>query len=133
MHAALLHLDLWIATGKAPPKAPRLETADGDSDRPQPQLVLDENGNAKGGIRTPWVDVPIGRMSGIGNSGSVVAGLTGVTEPFDRTMLSRLYSGGREAYLAKFRRALDSAIESGFILPADRAEIELVAAAMYPA
>jgi hypothetical protein len=132
MESALLHLDRWTATDKAPPKGPRLETIGGDKDRPLPQLVLDANGNAKGGIRTPWVDVPIARMSGIGNSGSVAAGLTGVTEPFDHTTLGRLYPGGRDEYLAKFRRALDSAIESGFILPADRAEIELVAAAMYP-
>jgi hypothetical protein len=122
----------WVATGEAPPKASRLQTVGSDKSGEPPRLVLDANGNAKGCIRIPWVDVPIARMSGLGNSGSIVTGLTGVTEPFDRATLDRLYPGGRNNYLQKFNRALDSAIISGFILPADKAEIEALAAAMYP-
>jgi hypothetical protein len=132
VEAALWKLDRWVATGEAPPKASRLQTVGGDKSGEPPRLVLDANGNARGGIRTPWVDVPIARMSGLGNSGSIVAGLTGVTEPFDRATLERLYPGGRDNYLQKFNQSLDSAIGSGFILPADKAEIEALAAAMYP-
>lgn len=95
MHAALAHLDRWITMGEGPPKAPRLEAVAGDNDGTLPRLLLDVNGIAKRGIRTPWVDAPIARMSGIENSGSVVAGLTGLTEPLDRTTLNRLYPGGR--------------------------------------
>jgi len=47
------------------------------------------------------------------------------------TTLGRLYPGGSTEYLERFTGALDSAIESGFILPADRAEILELAAAVY--
>ena len=85
----------------------------------------------EGGVRTPWVDVPIARLSGIGNSGGPLAFLAGVTEPFDAETLDRLYSGGKSEYLKKFEASLDSAIKAGFILPADRKEILDLAALTY--
>jgi len=81
-------------------------------------------------VRTPWVDVPIARLSGVGNSGSPVAFLAGASEPFDAATLDRLYPGGKREYLKKFEASLDSTIKAGFILPADRNEILALAAAM---
>ena len=60
-----------------------------------PPLVLDENGIAKGGVRTPWVDVPIARTSGVVESDNVLAHLFGSGEPFDDATRSRLYPGGK--------------------------------------
>src|SRR5271155_1860677 len=51
--AALAHLVQWAAGGEGPPSAPSLELTDDRTD-----YVLDELGIAKGGIRTPWVEVP---------------------------------------------------------------------------
>ena len=93
-------------------------------------LVLDANGLAEGGVRTPWVDVPTSRLSGIGNSGGPVGFLAGVNEPFDAATLDRLYPGGKADYLKKFEAALASSIKAGFILAADKQEILNVAAAM---
>jgi hypothetical protein len=57
----------------------------------------------------------------------------GSGEPFDTATLRRLYPGGPTEYLERFTAALDTAIQSGFILQADRAEILELAAATYPA
>jgi hypothetical protein len=112
--------------------APRMETtprAGGGA----PTLVLDANGNTKGGIRTPWVDVPTAKLSGLGNSGGAFGFLLGSTEAFDAATLARLYPGGKADYLKAFDAALARAVKAGFILPADQAEIRALAAAMYPA
>lgn len=124
--SALSHLDRWVRTGRAPPRAPQLEVARDAT------LILDAEGNARGGIRSPWVDVPTARHSGLGNSGGPLGFLAGSTEPFDAATLQRLYPGGRADYLRRFETALTRALKAGFILPADRADILALAEAMYP-
>jgi hypothetical protein len=96
-----------------------------------PQLALDAHGMAKGGVRTPWVDVPAALLAGTGNTGPMGAWLVGVGEPFDHARLDQLYPGGRRDYLRRFEAALAAAIEAGFILPEDRQEILDVAEASY--
>jgi hypothetical protein len=125
--AALAALDHWVASGKAPASAPRIAVS-GTPASP----VLDANGNAQGGIRTPWLDAPLSRLSGVSQVDEGIGWLIGSTEAFDAATLARLYPGGKADYLAKFTAALDRAIKSGHILAADRAEIRAVAAAMYP-
>jgi hypothetical protein len=129
LEAALSSLDHWIKTGHVPASAPPMKIA-ANADK-APTLVLDANGETEGGVRTPWVDVPIAKLSGVGNSGSPLAGLAGATEPFDTATLDRLYPGGKSEYLKKFQASLDSAIKAGFILPADRKEILDLAAVGY--
>jgi len=94
--------------------------------------VLDEQGIARGGIRTPWVDVPTARLSGLGGSGETFAFLFGKTEPFDAETLAAAYPGGKDGYLEQFIASLEDAIGHGFILAADRQEILALAAAAYP-
>ena len=129
--AALSHLDAWVRTGRAPPKAPQLEVVTSVAGGPS-SLVLDAEGNAKGGIRSPWVDVPTAKHSGLGNSGGPLGFLAGSTELFDAATLQRLYPGGRADYMRRFNKALARAIKSGFILPADQSDIRALAEAMYP-
>lgn len=129
VESALVALDRWIRTGQVPPSAPPLELA---STQP-PALTQDAHGLAIGGVRTPWVDVPTARLSGVGNSGAgVVGALFGVTEPFDQATLDRLYPGGKRDYLQRFEASLDRSIKAGFLLPADRTEILALADLMYP-
>lgn len=128
LQGAIAGLHRWIRDGVAPAEAEWMECSDTDS----PQLVLDENGLAKGGVRTPWVDVPIARTSGIGTAESPLSYLFGSGEPFDAATLARLYPGGAGEYLERFTESLDEAIESGFIVPVDRDEILALAAATYP-
>jgi hypothetical protein len=128
-NAALEHLNRWVRDGKAPPAAPRLEVGSPESHG----FALDELGIARGGIRSPWVDVPIAVLSGLGQTGAGFAPLFGTTKPFDATTLTKLYPRGRTEYLAKFAAAADAAIKAGFILEADKREINALAAAAYPA
>jgi hypothetical protein len=125
--AALWHLVEWVTDGIAPPEAPRLRLDDAGTG-----YRLDEVGNALGGMRTPWVDVPNAVLSGLGQSGQSFAVLFGRTVPFDEPRLRALYPGGRDEYLARFESALDAAIDAGSLLEQDRAEILDLAAASYP-
>jgi Alpha/beta hydrolase domain len=102
------------------------------ADKPgsMPTLVLHAHGNVEGGIRTPWVDVPTARLSGLGNPGT--ARSFGITDVFDQATLDKLYPAGRAEYLKKFDQSLESTLKSGFILSTDGAEIRALAAAMYP-
>jgi hypothetical protein len=130
--AALAALDRWVATGKAPPKAARLDLTAPDKAGAAPTLALDASGNARGGIRTPWVDAPTAKLSGFGNTGGPYGFLVGSTQPFDTATLSKLYPGGKADYLKKFDVSLASAVKAGFILPADQDEIRALAAADWP-
>jgi hypothetical protein len=58
--------------------------------------------------------------------------LFGSGEPFGAATLRALYPGGAAEYLDRFTEALDRAIESGFIVQADRGEILELAAATFP-
>ena len=125
--AALARLALWAAGGEPPPQAARLDVDAGGT-----AFHLDEHGLARGGIRTPWVEVPAAVMSGLGQSGESFAMLFGRTEPFDDAALSALYPGGKAEYLERFAASLDATIADGFLLAEDREEILEVAAASYP-
>jgi hypothetical protein len=127
VQAALDHLVRWVLEGVAPPTAPRLEVDETEAD-----FHKDAQGNVLGGIRTPWVDVPVATLSGLGQSGESFAFLFGRTVPFDEATLSDLYPGGKADYLERFERSLDATIEAGFIRAEDRAEILSIAAASYP-
>jgi hypothetical protein len=126
--AALANLHRWVRTGEPAPNAPRMELSDADP----PQLVLDANGLAKGGVRTPWVDVPIAKTSGVGSDETAMSDIFGSGEQFDAATLRQLYPGGAAEYLERFAASLDRAVRSGFIVPADRQEILELAAASYP-
>jgi hypothetical protein len=126
--AALDRLDAWAAGGTAPPVAPRLDlSADGRD------FCRDAAGIATGGIRTPWTDVPVAVLSGVGQSGAGLFGfLFGVTRPLRPGELAALYPGGLADYLVRFEAALDQAIAARFLLVDDRAEALAVAGAAWP-
>jgi hypothetical protein len=58
--------------------------------------------------------------------------LFGMGELFDVETLRTLYPGGPGEYLDRFTAPLDRAIEAGFIVAADRAEILAVAKLTFP-
>jgi hypothetical protein len=127
LQAALSGLCEWVRTGQPVPSAALIEIT--ATDPPQP--VVDPNGLALGGVRSPWVDVPLARTSGLGGEESIMAMIFGSGEPFDDATVRRLYPGGADDYLERFAAALDTAIEVGFILPEDRSEILELAGATY--
>lgn len=128
VQGAIAALDAWVRTGEPAPSAAPMRVLDAEG----PQPVTDANGLAQGGVRTPWVDVPVARTSGLGDQASIMSSLFGSGELFDDDTLRRLYPGGMSEYLRRFTAALDASIRGGFILAADRAEILELAAATYP-
>ncbi|PCJ27090.1 MAG: hypothetical protein COA96_04025 [SAR86 cluster bacterium] len=130
--SALYHLNEWMRHGVEPPRAMPIQLILSNDSGEMPAIDIDDNGNAKGGVRTPWVDTPTAILSGLGNEGSAIARLTGITEVFSEDKLLQLYPGGKEQYIAEFEAALIVAVEAGFILPADQEEMLQLANAMYP-
>jgi Alpha/beta hydrolase domain len=128
LQGALSQLCQWVRTGQPATSAAPIELSDAEP----PQPIVDANGLARGGVRTPWADVPIARTSGVGTQESTMSSIFGSGEPFDTAAVRRLYPGGVADYLERFTAALDSSIQSGFILAADREEILQLAAATFP-
>jgi len=94
-----------------------------------PAFVLDVLGNVKGGIRTSYVDVPIARLSGLGQpSTSLMSSLLGTTRLFDKATLAKLYPD-HSTYVKAVKKSTDAAVKAGFILPEDGKLIKAAAAA----
>jgi hypothetical protein len=127
LQAALAHFDRWVRDGTQPPAAPRLEAHDGEP----PSFAVDEHGIARGGIRTPHVDVPTATLSGLGNGGAPISFLCGTTLPFTREKLATLYRD-KDDYTTRFNAATDATVAAGFFLDADADEIKAIAAELYP-
>lgn len=118
---AIAALREWIVNGAAPAEAPRLEV-----DAIGTSYSYDDLGNVLGGIRTPYVDVPIARLSGEGQGGEGFCFLFGTTALFDDVTLAALYPS-HAAYVNAVNSSVDSAIANGFLLPEDGALIKTAA------
>jgi len=111
LNAGLEHLEQWVEGGPPPPHAPRLVFAETAG----PTLVRDQYGNAKGGIRTPVVDVPLAANTGEKNQGGSFCVVFGTTVPLDAATLAALYPT-HDDYVQKFDAATDKAVKAGFML-----------------
>jgi hypothetical protein len=118
-------LDNWARTGAAPPSADRLAVDERGT------LSTDPLGIARGGVRTPWVDVPTRILSGLGQPGDMTE-LFGTTRPFAAAVLADRYPGGRAGYTAEVHDATRAAIDAGFLLEVDGPEIEALGALGWP-
>jgi hypothetical protein len=123
LNAAVLALERWIEKGTPPPKAPRLEV-EGEGD--ETAIVRDEHGIAKGGIRTPLVDVPIAANNGEQNQGSSFCGLFGQRVGFDAATLAALYPT-KDDYVKEFAASADDAVDAGFLLGPEAENLEAAA------
>jgi hypothetical protein len=111
----------WIVGGVAPAMAGRLEV-----DPTGTSYLYDDRGNVLGGIRTPYVDVPIARLSGEGQGGSGFCFLFGTTELFDDTTLATLYPTHAD-YVNAVNNSVDAAVANRFLLAPDGAVIKAAA------
>jgi hypothetical protein len=128
--AAITALDQWLRTGRPPASTPLIALTPPSEAGSKPSPQTDAHGIARGGIRTPWTEVPTMLLSGV-DSGPFVGQIVGIGEPFDIAALAKLYPGGKDEYLRRFTAALDHAIAAGHLLSEDRAEILAVAAINY--
>jgi hypothetical protein len=113
VNAAFAALDRWVRRGKPPRSAPRLDVSAG----PPVAIMHDASGNARGGIRTPQVDVPIAAFTGE-QAGSILCRLFGTTTPFDAAKLASRYRT-HGAFVQAYARSARKAVRKGFLLAPD--------------
>jgi hypothetical protein len=131
---ALNHLVEWIATGKTPPRAPVI-AVDQDTKGDGSHLALDEYGNAKGGIRNVWVDVPTATLGVMGKGKTTAQDrlclLAGTKVPLPPDTVRKLYRN-KDDYAARVEQRLKQFIADGWFLPeyADMVRADVKAAAL---
>ena len=116
--AALSALNAWVVEGQEPAIADRLTVVES-----VPEQARDQFGNARGGIRTPFVDAPLATLSGEGNSGEGPIGgfcnrLFGTTKLLDASTLAARYADS-DSYRAEVNESTDNAVADGFLLSED--------------
>jgi hypothetical protein len=140
MSVALHHLFEWVDKGKVPPRAERI-LLDRNAANDGSLMALDDHGNAMGGIRNPYVDVPTAKL-GVRNEAAVplipnpsawiaargpaaaaqMCGLAGYQIPIARDQLKKLY-GNKNTYQDRVKRRLEALEKAGWSLPVYRETI----------
>jgi Alpha/beta hydrolase domain len=145
---ALQHLFEWVDKGKVPPRADRI-LLDRNVTNDGSLMALDEQGNAQGGIRNPYVDAPTAKI-GVRNeaattpisnpsawiaargpaAASQMCGLAGYQLALSQEQLKKLYNN-KKSYVDRVKRRLDEMEKAGWSLPiyrdtilADAAKVE---------
>ncbi|HEX2540336.1 MAG TPA: alpha/beta hydrolase domain-containing protein [Caldimonas sp.] len=114
MAAAIDYLNEWVRDGRPMPSAPPLEFVPGANPR---ELVRDQFGMAKGGIRLAAVEVPTAVSSGT-NFGPGACDRWGYSDPLPDQTLQQLYPSQAD-YMAKVIKAAFDNVKAGYILPMD--------------
>jgi hypothetical protein len=134
MSVALHHLVQWVDKGTVPPKAPRV-LVDRDMTNDGSMMWLDEHGNPRGGIRNPYVDVPVAKW-GFRNAGAAtipagahpwvalrgqaginqLCGLLGYEQALAPETLRTLYRSKAE-YQRRVAERYDALVRDGWALP----------------
>jgi hypothetical protein len=120
--AALHALHRWVNGGAPPPHQPRLQKVGNP-----PALPRDEHGNARGGIRWPDLEAPLGTHVGE-SPAEGFANLMGSSTPFPAEKVRALYRD-RDAWFARYRAATAQLVATEVVLP-DDAEAMLARAAV---
>jgi hypothetical protein len=111
--AALRALHHWLADGVPAPHQPRIEIDPG----PPLRIATDDDGNARGGIRLPEMEVPTATYRGA----AMATGrppLFGAATPFTDAVLRARYSS-RAEYEQRWNSAVDALVTSGALRPED--------------
>jgi hypothetical protein len=137
MSVALHHLWQWVDKGAVPPRADRILVDRNDANDGS-LMALDEHGNARGGIRSPYVDVPA-KKYGVRNAGAVppipnahpfvavrgpeaqnqLCGLAGYEMAMTPAQLKKLYRDTKD-YQTRVARRYDELVKQGWALPVYR-------------
>jgi hypothetical protein len=114
----LNYLVEWVANGRTPPHAPPIEV-DQNTAGDGSFLALDEFGNAKGGIRNVFVDVPVATYGVMGKGKATAQDrlclLAGTKVPLEAGALRRLYKS-KDDYVARVERRLKELVAAGWFL-----------------
>ena len=134
MSVALHHLIQWVDQGTVPPRADRV-LVDRNTANDGSMMALDEFGNPKGGIRNPYVDVPVMKYA-VRNEGAVpptpntvpwvalrgeaginqLCGLVGYEFPLTQAQLTKLYKDKKD-YQRKVAQRLERSDAARLVPP----------------
>jgi hypothetical protein len=114
-NAIYRNLKTWVENGTPPPPSQNIEVADG-------RAVLDAHGNVKGGVRSPFVDVPTSTWNG-NSTGLSFCRIAGHEVPLTPPQLAALYPS-QQAYETAFRKSVDELVAARFITPEDGAVLK---------
>jgi hypothetical protein len=119
-HALFANLDRCVRDGTPMPAAGRITR---DPDSPD-GIARDEHGNAIGGLRTAWVDVPSARYLPRCRCSEVLgySPLYGAYQPFSAEMLTELY-GNAAGHTRCWNDRVSQMVTEGWLLPADAAAL----------
>ena len=115
----LVNLVDWLTKGTAPPKSAPIEMSNGE-------IVRDEYGNAKGGVRTPYVDLPTVRYTASApalNNANMARRMIGLQEPLAADKLHSLYKS-RAEYLKRFDQEIDRLIAGRWVSSHDGEQLK---------
>jgi Alpha/beta hydrolase domain len=114
-NAIYRNLKTWVEDGVPPPPSQNIEVVDG-------KAVLDAHGNVKGGVRSPFLDVPTSTWNG-NSTGLSFCRIAGHEIPLTPPQLAALYPS-QAAYEAAFRDRTDELVAARFITPEDGAVLK---------
>jgi hypothetical protein len=109
----------WVMHGTAPPPGARIDYVNG-------QIVRDEHGNARGGIRSPYVDMPTVRYiasAPMREGDNFFRRLIGLQEPFSPEKMRQLYPSKAE-YLRRFNEGIDRCVAQRWMRAADGEQLK---------
>jgi hypothetical protein len=106
----LQHVLDWAAHGAIPPRAPYMEVDNDLSDGTR--VALDGHGNAKGGVRSTYLDVPAFTFT-IPNSGPGLCSQTGWITPFSEAKMQALYRN-HGGYVSRIQHRLKELMDEGW-------------------
>lgn len=115
LDAAWANLTRWVRDGVPAPRAPRVAVENGGT--PQARVVVDQFGNATGGVRTPYLDVPTATYY-TSTKGPGLCGNLAHSEPFPWARLEAVYGSSRN-YGSKVTESVDTLVKERWLVESD--------------
>ena len=116
--AAWANLDEWVRLRRPAPHGVPLELQSSSSPLPPEKMfVVDQSGNAKGGVRTPYVDVPTARWVGA-KTGPFICLFHGYKFPLEAAQLRQLY-GSHGGYVKLVAASVKSLLAQRWLTSTD--------------
>jgi hypothetical protein len=106
----LQHLADWVERGRIPPRAGYIEVDNDTTDGTR--VALDEFGNARGGVRSTYLDVPAFTFT-IPNSGPGLCSQTGWITPFSAGKMKEIYRN-HGGYVSRIQHRLKELMDEGW-------------------
>jgi polar amino acid transport system substrate-binding protein len=115
LDAAWANLARWVRDGVPAPRALRVAVEHGGT--PQARVVTDRYGNATGGVRTPYLEVPTATYY-TSTRGPGLCGNLAHSEPFSWAKLEAVY-GSSQNYAAKVAASVDHLVADRWLTQSD--------------